>query len=128
MNTQNIKRPKNLNLFKIRMPVTAVVSILHRVSGIVLFLSIPYVVWLLSQSITSQTGFNYVLNIFSSDYGKLINIILLWAIVHHLFAGIRFLLLDIDFAISREATIKMAWLVNVLVFVTLALLIVKVVL
>jgi len=128
MNTQNTNRPKNLNLFKIRMPVTAVVSILHRVSGIVLFLSIPYVVWLLSQSITSQAGFNYVLNVFSSDYGKLINVILLWAIVHHFFAGIRFLLLDIDFAISREATIKMAWLVNILVFVTLALLIYKVVL
>ena len=128
MNTKNINRPKNLNLFKIRMPVTAVVSILHRVSGIVLFLSIPYVVWLLSQSITSQAGFNYVLNVFSSNYGKLINIILLWAIVHHIFAGIRFLLLDIDFAINREATIKMAWLVNVLVFVTLAFLIYKVVL
>lgn len=128
MNTQNNKRPKNLNLLKIRMPVTAVVSILHRVSGIVLFLSIPYVVWLLSQSITSQAGFNYVLNVFSSNCGKLINVILLWAIVHHFFAGIRFLLLDIDFAISREATIKMAWLVNILVFVTLAFLIYKVVL
>lgn len=128
MNTQNNKRPKNLNLLKIRMPVTAVVSILHRVSGIVLFLSIPYVVWLLSQSITSQAGFNYVLNVFSTDCGKLINVILLWAIVHHFFAGIRFLLLDIDIAISREATIKMAWLVNILVFVTLVLLIYKVVL
>lgn len=128
MKNNNLIRPKNLNLLTIRMPVTAVVSILHRVSGIVLFLSIPYVVWLLSLSITSQAGFNYVLNVFSTDYGKLINIILLWAIVHHFFAGIRFLLLDVDFAISREATIKMAWLVNVLVFVTLALLIVKVVL
>ena len=128
MNIQNNKRPKNLNLLKIRMPVTAVVSILHRVSGIVLFLSIPYVVWLLSQSITSQAGFNYVLNVFSTDCGKLINVILLWAIVHHFFAGIRFLLLDIDIAISREATIKMAWLVNILVFVTLVLLIYKVVL
>lgn len=128
MNIQNNKRPKNLNLLKIRMPVTAVVSILHRVSGIVLFLSIPYVVWLLSQSITSQVGFNTVLNVFSSNCGKLINVILLWAIVHHFFAGIRFLLLDIDIAISREATIKMAWLVNILVFVTLVLLIYKVVL
>jgi len=124
----NHKRPRHLNLVKIKMPVTAVVSILHRVSGIVLFLSIPYVVWLLSQSITSQAGFNYVLNIFSSDGGKLINIILLWSIVHHFYAGIRFLLLDIDFAISREATIKMAWLVNILVVVTLILLIFKVVL
>jgi len=110
------------------MPVTAVVSILHRVSGIILFLSIPYMVWLLSQSVTSQEGFNHVLDIFSSDGGKLINIVLLWAMVHHFFAGIRFFLLDMDIAISREATIKMAWLVQFLVLVTVILLIYKVVL
>jgi len=128
MDTSKNNRPKHLNLVKIKMPVTAVVSILHRVSGIVLFLSIPYVVWLLSQSITSQAGFDYVVMLFNSNSGKFINIILLWAIVHHFYAGVRFLLLDIDFAISREATIKMAWLVNILVVVTLVILIFKVVL
>jgi len=85
-------------------------------------------VWLLSQSITSQAGFDYVVMLFNSNSGKFINIILLWAIVHHFYAGVRFLLLDIDFAISREATIKMAWLVNILVVVTLVILIFKVVL
>ena len=84
--------------------------------------------WLLSQSIKSQDGFNYVVNVFSSTSGKLINVILLWAIIHHFYAGVRFLLLDIDFAISREATVKMAWLVNVLVFVTLVAIVFKVVL
>ena len=110
------------------MPVTAVVSILHRVSGILLFLSIPYVIWLLSLSVKSEQGFNEVVAIFTSDWGRLINVILLWAIIHHFYAGLRFLLLDIDFAISREAASKMAWLVNIFVFITLIILVIKVVL
>ena len=122
------KRPKHLNLIKIKMPVTAVVSILHRVSGILLFLSIPYIIWLLSLSVKSEQGFDEVVAIFTSDWGRLINIILLWAIIHHFYAGLRFLLLDIDFAISREAASKMAWLVNIFVFITLILLGFKVVL
>lgn len=128
MNTLENKRPKNLNLLKIRMPVTAVVSILHRVSGILLFLSIPYIIWLLSNSVKDAEGFDTVLTIFSSDCGKLINIILLWAITHHFYAGLRFLLLDLDIGITRNATLKVAWLVNILVAVTLAALIYKVVL
>ncbi len=124
----NHKRPKHLNLVKIKMPVTAVVSILHRVSGIVLFLSIPYVIWLLSLSVTNQDGFNEVVTLFTSGWGQLVNIVLLWAISHHFFAGLRFLLLDIDCGINREEAIIMAWLVNLLVFVTLVFLIIKVVL
>lgn len=127
MNTQNNKRPKNLNLLKIRMPVTAVVSILHRVSGIILFLSIPYIIWLLSNSVKNAEGFNTVLTVFSSGCGKLFTIILLWAITHHFFAGLRFLLLDMDIAITRNAALKVAWLVHVLVVVTLTTLIFKVV-
>jgi len=125
---QAANRPKHLNLIKIRMPVTAVVSILHRVSGILLFLSIPYVVWLLSLSVKSPAGFNEVVALFNTDLGKLINIVLLWSIIHHFFAGLRFLLLDIDIGIQREAAIKMAWLVNILVVVVLIALVMKVVL
>lgn len=127
MNTQNNKRPKNLNLLKIRMPVTAVVSILHRVSGIVLFLSIPYIIWLFSNSVKSLEGFNSILSVFSSDCGKLFTVILLWAITHHFFAGLRFLFLDLDIGIARDSTIKVAWLVHILVVITLVILIFKVV-
>jgi len=69
-----------------------------------------------------------VLTVFNSGCGKLINIVLLWAIIHHFFAGLRFLLLDIDVAITRSATIKMAWAVNVCVVITLVILVYKVVL
>jgi len=128
MNTLNNKRPKHLNLLKIKMPVSAVVSILHRVSGIILFLSIPYILWLLSQSTTTPEGFKSVNTLFNTTSGQLINIVLLWAVTHHFYAGLRFLLLDLNVGISREATIKIAWLVNLLVFITLIYLVVKVVL
>jgi len=127
MNIIKNKRPKNLNLLKIRMPVTAVVSILHRVSGIVLFLSIPYILWLLSNSLNSVEGFNYALSIVRSDFGKFISIVLLWAITHHFFAGVRFLLLDMDIAISRYVALKAAWLVQILVVITFVTLVFKVV-
>jgi len=110
------------------MPVSAVVSILHRVSGIILFLSIPYILWLLSQSVTTPEGFKSVNALFNTTCGQLINIVLLWAITHHFYAGLRFLLLDLNIGISREATIKIAWLVNLLVLITLIFLVVKVVL
>ncbi len=124
----DVKRPKHLNLLKIRMPVTAVVSFLHRVSGIVLFLSIPYIMWLLSNSLVDEAGFTHVVSILNSAGGKLANIILLWAISHHFFAGIRFLLLDLDIAIMRQPALKMAWLVQILVIITFVALIYKVVL
>jgi len=125
---QNAKRPKHLNLIKIKMPVTAVVSILHRVSGILLFLSIPYVIWLFASSVKNADGFQYIQTVLNSDCGKLISVILLWAIIHHFYAGIRFLVLDLDIGISRSTAIKVAWLVQGLVAVTLALLICKVIL
>ncbi len=124
----NNKRPKHLNLVKIKMPVSAVVSILHRVSGIILFLSIPYVVWLFSTSVRSVYGYTEALTILNSGYGKLASILLLWAITHHFYAGLRFLILDLDIGISREATLKVAWLVQILVLITFAFLIYKVVL
>jgi len=124
----NNKRPKHLNLVKIKMPVSAVVSILHRVSGIILFLSIPYVVWLFSTSVRSVYGYTEALTILNSGYGKLASILLLWAIIHHFYAGLRFLILDLDIGITREVTLKVAWLVQILVLITFAFLIYKVVL
>ena len=110
------------------MPVTAVVSILHRVSGIILFLSIPYVVWLFSTSVKSIQGYTEALTTLNSGYGKIASVVLLWAITHHFYAGLRFLILDLDIGITRESAIKVAWLVQFLVLLTFAFLIYKVVL
>jgi succinate dehydrogenase / fumarate reductase cytochrome b subunit len=54
---QQRKRPKNLNLFTIRLPVNAIISILHRMSGMVLFLVLPALLWTLSQSVQSEVSY-----------------------------------------------------------------------
>jgi len=108
----NKPRPVFLNLFQIRLPMTAIASILHRVSGVFLFLAIPFFIYLLQLSLQSQAGFESVLSITRSVPLKLLSILLLWALMHHLFAGIRFLLLDIDIGISRSTARISAWLVS----------------
>lgn len=89
-------RPKNLDLTKIRQPIPAIVSILHRVSGAVMFLvGIPLLLSALSCSLASQEGFDWWRGVFHYPLMKLIAIGFLWAYLHHFFAGLRFLLLDL---------------------------------
>ncbi|VAX14450.1 Succinate dehydrogenase cytochrome b-556 subunit [hydrothermal vent metagenome] len=89
-------RPKYLNLLKIRLPVTGVASILHRISGVLLFLSIPFIIYALSLSLRSPESFAQVSAYFDNILIRVIALILLYSLVHHFFAGIRFLLLDLD--------------------------------
>ena len=98
------KRPKHLDLVKIRLPLPGVVSILHRISGIALFLiGIPFLLWVLNCSLASQAGFDSWRETFNRPIVKLILIGFLWAYLHHFFAGIRFLALDVHKGISLPA-------------------------
>jgi succinate dehydrogenase / fumarate reductase cytochrome b subunit len=110
------RRPVFLNLLQIRFPVTAITSILHRASGLLLFLLIPFFILALQMSLRSAHDFNAVLGAFDSLPARLLMFILLWAALHHFLAGIRFLLLDVDIAVTRSAARASAWLVNVLAF------------
>ncbi len=105
------KRPKYLNLFKIRQPVMAVVSILHRVSGVFLFLAIPVLIYWLALSVRSPEDFVAAGAFFTSPWAKLIGLILAWALVHHFFTGIRYLLMDISLGEHLPAARMSAWLV-----------------
>ena len=89
-------RPKHLNLIKIRFPVMAIVSGMHRISGAVLFLFIPLLLWLLQQSLATPQTFEAFTSAASGPLLKLILLGLLWAYLHHLCAGIRHLALDLD--------------------------------
>jgi succinate dehydrogenase / fumarate reductase cytochrome b subunit len=111
----NIKsnRPKYLNLFKIHLPITGIASINHRLSGLILFLAIPLSLYLFQLSLSSNAGFNEMLQYLSSLWIKLAIIILLWSFIHHLFAGFRFLLIDQDIGISLAVARKSAWFVVV---------------
>ncbi len=107
-------RPVNLNLLKIRQPITAITSIGHRISGVLLFLSIPFVIWMLEHSLQGPQGFADVTAWF--DYGliKLLALLMAWSAAHHFFAGIRFLLLDIEIGVDLATARSSAMVVNVL--------------
>lgn len=90
------KRPKYLNLLQIRLPLPGWVSILHRISGALLFLAIPFLLALLQSSLGSPKAFEALTGVLSHPLVKLALIGLAWAFLHHLCAGIRFLALDLD--------------------------------
>ncbi|WP_412480586.1 succinate dehydrogenase, cytochrome b556 subunit [Azonexus sp. IMCC34839] len=102
------KRPKNLDLTTIRLPMPGKVSILHRVSGAGLFLCFPVLLWLFGASVTSAETFATFKAICASLPAKVVLAGLIWAFVHHFCAGIRFLLLDLHIGIEKEAAQKSA--------------------
>ena len=96
-------RPKYLNLFQIRLPIPGVVSILHRVSGGVLFLFIPFLLTLFELSLESAQTFNRFKAVLAHWSVKVIVIGLVWAYFHHLSAGIRHLALDLHYGTELPA-------------------------
>jgi succinate dehydrogenase / fumarate reductase cytochrome b subunit len=90
----NKKRPKNLNLAKLRLPLPALVCILHRISGAFLFLSIPIFLWALQRSLESADSFQGLQAIAQRPSARLVLLGCTWAFLHHFFAGIRHLALD----------------------------------
>lgn len=107
------KRPKFLNLFRIRLPVTGVNSIAHRVSGGLLFLSVPLFIYCFNLSLRDATSFEQLETMLTTPYFKVVLTVLAWAIGHHMLAGVRFLLTEIDIATSLDAAKRFAWIVNV---------------
>lgn len=122
------KRPVFINLFAIRFPVSAITSILHRFSGLFLVIAIPYFAWLLSLSVESQASYERAVSILASCPIRFAGILVVWVVSHHLFAGVRYLLIDIDVGVSRMAARRSALLVNVLALLVAALYIWKVIL
>lgn len=114
-------RPFFLNLIKIRLPITGVISIIHRVSGVFLFLSIPFFAYLLDLSLQSRAGFQQAAELLVLPIIQLAIVLLVAALVHHFFAGIRFLLTDFDIALEKSSSLKAAWLVVAAEIITLAI-------
>lgn len=97
-----VKRPRFLDLTRIRLPLPGIVSILHRISGVLMILAIPVCIWLLELAVTDQAGFSQAAAVADSLLFKLAAAVILWSLCHHLIAGIRYLLLDIDVWIERK--------------------------
>lgn len=125
MTTKNI-RPKFLNLFRIHLPVTGMVSILHRVSGALLVLSLPLVVLLFSRSLQNERGFDQVLTVLQTWPMRWLMLLIVLSLLFHLFSGIRFLLLDLDIGMRLRTARGSAWGVIALGVLTLIALLIEV--
>ncbi|MPQ72031.1 succinate dehydrogenase, cytochrome b556 subunit, partial [Pseudomonas sp. MWU12-2323] len=93
---------KHLDLARIRLPVPGFVSILHRVSGVALFFSLPLLIYLLHVSLSSAESFETYRAVVAHPLMKLVLLGLIWAYMHHFCAGIRFLFLDIHKVLELE--------------------------
>lgn len=95
-------RPKHLNLMQIRLPLPAFISILHRISGAILFLAIPFLLWFFQSTLESPASFDALRAVVSNPLAKIALLGLLWGYLHHLLAGFRHLFLDLHMGVELE--------------------------
>ncbi|TXR40832.1 succinate dehydrogenase, cytochrome b556 subunit [Ectopseudomonas mendocina] len=98
----NSQRPVNLDLRTIKLPVTAYTSILHRISGVILFVAIAILLFGLDKSLTSEEGFVQVKECLASPLAKFVIWGLLSALLYHLVAGVRHLIMDMGIGETLE--------------------------
>lgn len=114
-NTSRPQRPefRNINALKdlptYRLPPAGWVSILHRVSGALMFLLLPFIIWLFDTSVSSEYSYARFTSLFSAGaagvpgwFFKLVALALIWAYLHHIIAGLRHLWMDVAHAVSKE--------------------------
>jgi succinate dehydrogenase / fumarate reductase cytochrome b subunit len=90
----NKKRPKHLALHQIKLPLPGIVSILHRVSGLLLFIALPLLLLMLQYSLASIETYTQLMGVLANPLLKLLQLVLLWAFLHHFCAGLRYLAVD----------------------------------
>ena len=128
------KRPefRNINAFKdlstYRLPLAGIVSILHRISGAIMFLLMPFIIWMFDTSISSEISFARFKGAFNVGMlglpgfaWKLVALALIWAYLHHFISGIRYLILDTNHSVVTKEFGKLSALVTLVLSVTLTL-------
>jgi succinate dehydrogenase / fumarate reductase cytochrome b subunit len=94
-----------------RLPPAGIVSILHRVSGVVMFLLLPFIIWMFDTSVTDEISYGVFTSVFTAGcadglvpgwFFKLIALGLIWAYLHHFIAGVRHLIMDATHSVSKE--------------------------
>lgn len=108
----HVGRPVFFNLMQIKMPVGAITSIAHRITGLILALGIPLDIYLLGMSLQSPQGYARVAMLFDNFAFKLLALLFIWALAHHVLAGLRHLLSDIDIGSHLPLARTSAWIVN----------------
>ncbi len=115
--TTAVKTPKrefrNINAFtdlpSYRLPAAGWVSILHRVSGVLMFVLLPFIIWLFDTSVSSEYSYAKLVKAFNVGVGfapgwffKLVAVAIIWAFLHHFIAGLRHLWMDVNHAVTKE--------------------------
>lgn len=100
----NKKRPVNLDLRTIRQPLPAITSILHRVTGVILFVGIAFMLYAFDLSLESQQGFDHIVSLFESNFfAKFVAWGLLTALAYHIAAGVKHLVMDMGYCEELES-------------------------
>lgn len=110
------RRPVHLNLLVIRFPITAWVSVLHRISGLVVFLLIPFFLWMLQESLASEKRLSALKVFLNGTWLKVILSVLLASILYHTIAGIRHLLMDVHLGESKGQGVVTSWITFLIFF------------
>ncbi|AMO94855.1 succinate dehydrogenase, cytochrome b556 subunit [Collimonas fungivorans] len=102
---------RNINITQIvgyRLPLAGIISILHRISGLLMFLLLPFILFLLDKSLVSESSFEYFKGFTSNWFVKLVILALSWAYLHHFCAGIRHLVMDNHIGLTKDSARKSA--------------------
>jgi succinate dehydrogenase / fumarate reductase, cytochrome b subunit len=121
MATVNDKRPVNLDLTTIKFPVTALASITHRITGVAIFLALPILLWMLDRSLASPESFAQLKDLLATPIAKLVVWAMLAALIFHLVAGIKHLIMDLGIGESLEGGRRGATLVFIISVVLILL-------
>lgn len=112
------KRPVNLDLTTIDFPMTAIASILHRISGVIIFLALPVILCLFERSLKSAEHFALVQHWLQQPVGKAMQMGLLLAVIYHTLAGLRHLIMDFGIGESFCAAKASAGILFILTILT----------
>jgi len=99
----NTERPVNLSLTKFSFPIMAIASITHRITGVLLFAGIAYLLWLLSLALDSSEGFSQAAQMLAAPLPKLVLLAVLAALFFHIFAGVKHMFMDFHLGDSLAA-------------------------
>ncbi|MCP5357244.1 MAG: succinate dehydrogenase, cytochrome b556 subunit [Pseudomonadales bacterium] len=114
-------RPKNLDFSTLRLPLPAITSILHRISGVFIFAGVAVLLWLFAESLSSQQGFNNVSMWLDNVIVKLVVWAVIAGLLYHLIAGIKHLVMDLGIGETLEGAQTGAKLVIAFSVITIVL-------
>jgi len=120
---------RNINIVSVvlnyRQPFSAIVSIMHRVSGFLMFALLPFILYLLQESIRSEISYAHFQGIASHPLAKLVILALVWGYMHHFFAGLRHLIMDTHIGLDKDSARKTAVAVLVVTWTVVILVALK---